>query len=198
MNVPIRAVEDLRKSQGCSVQSGASWPVSSASPGSLAPGAYRPPPPSHACAVMQHRRPGGQGSPEGRAEQLRQTSGQREAKPPGPWQKWDISRTEALVALCDPRASPRQLHHKTRLRPGKGPRLLMLSERREEGAQLYVEPVTESPTAAGPRVNGHAQTPLAASLRDPLEFPAREGLQAPWGLSSLRTQPQRAAVFLSD
>lgn len=121
VNVPIRAVEDLRKSQGCSVQSGASWPVSSASPGSPAPGACRPPLPLHACAMMQHRRPGGQGSPEGRAEQSRQTSGQREAKPPGPWQIWDISRTEPLVALCDPRASPRQLHHKTRLCPGKGP-----------------------------------------------------------------------------
>lgn len=44
----------------------------------------------------------------------------------------------------------------------------------------------------------HGQTLQTAALRDPLVFPTREGLQAPRGLSLLRTQPQKTVVFLSD
>ena len=42
----------------------------------------------------------------------------------------------ACSTLCDPRASPRQLHRKTKPRPGKGPHLLVLSERREQKERI--------------------------------------------------------------
>lgn len=133
------------------------------------------------CAVIGHRRPGGQGSPEGRAVLSGQTSGQREAKPLRPWQKMGRQQDRACSALCDPRASPSQLHRKhssSRLRR-KGPTSWSyLRGEGAEGADLYVEPIYRKPHSLRARSNGRGQIPLVTTLSGTPCVP-HTGLQAP-------------------